>query len=159
LSCGLHNNTNAPIEMVEAKYPVTFTKYGLIPDSGGAGQFRGGLGLVREWRLDAAEGSLSTNFERFRHAPYGIQGGEPGSLSRTTVTRADGTQLSLRSKVSGIPLTAGDIVTIETSGGGGFGDPRKRDPQRLAKDLADGMVSLQQAAALYGAETEKGATA
>lgn len=159
LSCGLHNNTNAPIEMVEAKYPVTFTKYGLIPDSGGAGQFRGGLGLVREWRLDAAEGSLSTNFERFRHAPYGIQGGEPGSLSRTTVTRADGSQLSLRSKVSGIPLTAGDIVTIETSGGGGFGDPQKRDPQRLAKDLADGMVSPQQAAALYGAETEKGAAA
>ncbi|POR49205.1 hydantoinase B/oxoprolinase family protein [Bosea psychrotolerans] len=159
LSCGLHNNTNAPIEMVEAKYPVTFTKYGLIPDSGGAGQFRGGLGLVREWRLDAAEGSLSTNFERFRHAPYGIQGGEPGSLSRTTVTRADGSQLSLRSKVSGIPLTAGDIVTIETSGGGGFGDPRKRDPQRLAKDLADGMVSPQQAAALYGAEIETGAAA
>ncbi|SFJ38177.1 N-methylhydantoinase B [Bosea sp. OK403] len=159
LSCGLHNNTNAPIEMVEAKYPVTFTKYGLIPDSGGAGQFRGGLGLVREWRLDAAEGSLSTNFERFRHAPYGIQGGEPGSLSRTTVTRADGSQLSLRSKVSGIPLTSGDIVTIETSGGGGFGDPQKRDPQRLAKDLADGMVSSQQAAALYGVETEKGAAA
>ncbi|MDR6873984.1 N-methylhydantoinase B [Bosea sp. BE125] len=159
LSCGLHNNTNAPIEMVEAKYPVTFTKYGLIPDSGGAGQFRGGLGLVREWRLDAAEGSLSTNFERFRHAPYGIQGGEPGSLSRTTVTRADGSQLSLRSKVSGIPLTAGDIVTIETSGGGGFGDPQKRDPQRLAKDLADGMVSPQQAASLYGAEIKKGAAA
>jgi N-methylhydantoinase B len=159
LSCGLHNNTNAPIEMVEAKYPVTFTKYGLIPDSGGAGQFRGGLGLVREWRLDAAEGSLSTNFERFRHAPYGIQGGEPGSLSRTTVTRADGSQLSLRSKVSGIPLTAGDIVTIETSGGGGFGDPQKRDPQRLAKDLADGLVSPQQAASLYGAEIKKGAAA
>jgi N-methylhydantoinase B len=159
LSCGLHNNTNAPIEMVEAKYPVTFTKYGLIPDSGGAGQFRGGLGLVREWRLDAAEGTLSTNFERFRHAPYGIQGGEPGSLSRTTVTRADGTQISLRSKVSGIPLTAGDIVSIETSGGGGFGDPQKRDPQRLAKDLADGMVSPRQAASLYGAETEKGAAA
>ncbi len=159
LSCGLHNNTNAPIEMVEAKYPVTFTKYGLIPDSGGAGQFRGGLGLVREWRLDAAQGTLSTNFERFRHAPYGIQGGEPGSLSRTTVTRADGSQLSLRSKVSGIPLTAGDIVTIETSGGGGFGDPQKRDPQRLAKDLTDGMVSPQQAASLYGAEREKGAAA
>ncbi|WP_410492296.1 hydantoinase B/oxoprolinase family protein [Bosea sp. 685] len=115
--------------------------------------------MVREWRLDAAEGSLSTNFERFRHAPYGIQGGEPGSLSRTTVTHADGTQLSLRSKVSGIPLAAGDIVTIETSGGGGFGDPRKRDSQRLAKDLADGMVSPQQAASLYGAETEKGAAA
>lgn len=155
LSCGLHNNTNAPIEMVEAKYPVTFTRYGLIPDSGGAGEFRGGLGLVREWRLDAAEGSLSTNFERFRHAPYGIGGGEPGSLSRTTVTRADGSKLSLQSKVSGIPLKAGDTVTIETSGGGGFGDPAQRDPKRLAKDLADGLVTPQAASRFYGAEQAK----
>lgn len=150
LSCGLHNNTNAPIEMVEAKYPVTFTRYGLIPDSGGAGQFRGGLGLVREWRLDAAEGSLSTNFERFRHAPYGIKGGAPGSLSRTTVTHPDGSTVSLRSKVSGIPLTRGDVVTIETSGGGGYGDPAARDPQRLARDLAEGLVTPDGAASLYG---------
>jgi N-methylhydantoinase B len=155
LSCGLHNNTNAPIEMVEAKYPVTFTRYGLIPDSGGAGEFRGGLGLVREWRLDAAEGTLSTNFERFRHAPYGISGGEKGSLSRTTVTRPDGSKLSLQSKVSGIPLRAGDVVTIETSGGGGFGDPGKRDPKRLARDLADGMVTPQAVTGLYRVEQVK----
>ncbi|KFC75115.1 hypothetical protein FG93_00875 [Bosea sp. LC85] len=155
LSCGLHNNTNAPIEMVEAKYPVTFTRYGLVPDSGGAGEFRGGLGLVREWRLDAAEGSLSTNFERFRHAPYGIGGGEPGSLSRTIVTRADGSKLSLQSKVSGIPLKVGDTVTIETSGGGGFGDPARRDPKRLAKDLADGLVTPQAASRFYGTEQAK----
>lgn len=155
LSCGLHNNTNAPIEMVEAKYPVTFTKYGLIPDSGGAGQFRGGLGLVREWRLDAAEGSLSTNFERFRHAPYGIKGGAEGSLSRTTVTHPDGSKASLRSKVSGIPLKRGDIVTIETSGGGGYGDPRARDLQRLARDLAEGLVTPQAAASVYGRDEKE----
>lgn len=149
LSCGLHNNTNAPIEMVEAKYPVTFTKYGLIPDSGGAGTYRGGLGLVREWRLDAAEGTLSTNFERFRHAPYGLKGGEPGSLSRTTVTHPDGSTLALRSKVSGIPLKRGDVVTIETSGGGGYGDPRGRDPERLDRDLADGLVTPDAAATRY----------
>ena len=155
LSCGLHNNTNAPIEMVEAKYPVTFTKYGLIPDSGGAGQFRGGLGLVREWRLDAAEGSLSTNFERFRHAPYGIKGGAEGSLSRTTVTHPDGSRASLRSKVSGVPLKRGDIVTIETSGGGGYGDPRARDPQRLARDLAEGLVTPQAATSLYSRDEKE----
>ncbi|WP_420103345.1 hydantoinase B/oxoprolinase family protein [Bosea sp. (in: a-proteobacteria)] len=155
LSCGLHNNTNAPIEMVEAKYPVTFTKYGLIPDSGGAGQFRGGLGLVREWRLDAAEGSLSTNFERFRHAPYGIKGGAEGSLSRTTVTHPDGSKASLRSKVSGVPLKRGDIVTIETSGGGGYGDPGARDPQRLARDLAEGLVTPQAATSLYGRDEKE----
>jgi N-methylhydantoinase B len=148
LSCGLHNNTNAPIEMVEAKYPVTFTRYGLIPDSGGAGEFRGGLGLVREWRLDAPAGVLATSFERFRHPPYGLAGGKPGSLSRTTVTRADGASLSLPSKVSGFALRAGDVVTIETSGGGGFGDPRRRDPARVARDISEGLVTPEQATAI-----------
>lgn len=159
LSCGLHNNTNAPIEMVEAKYPVTFQRYGLIPDSGGAGEFRGGLGLVREWRLEAPQGVLSTNFERFRHPPYGLAGGRAGSLSRTTVTRADGSRQSLPSKVSGFPLAAGDTVTIETSGGGGFGDPQRRDPARIARDLADGLVTLDQAAKLYGATMDGEAAA
>ena len=155
LSCGLHNNTNAPIEMVEARYPVTFTRYGLIPDSGGAGRFRGGLGLVREWRLDAAEGALSTNFERFRHAPYGIGGGEPGSLSRTTVKRPDGSIAALRSKVSGVALRRGDIVTIETSGGGGYGPAQERDPARVKRDLEDGMVTPDKAKLHYAAATKE----
>ena len=151
LSCGLHNNTNAPVEMVEAKYPVTFQRYGLIPDSGGAGQNRGGLGLVREWRLDSGEGLLSTMFERFRFPPRGIAGGGPGSLSRTTLSRADGTTVLLRSKVSGIRIAQGDVVTVETSGGGGYGDPRMRDPAKVAQDVAEGLVSASAAASLYGA--------
>jgi N-methylhydantoinase B len=151
LSCGLHNNTNAPIEMVESRYPVTFTRYGLIPDSGGAGRHRGGLGLVREWRLDAETGSLSTNFERFRVPPYGLEGGRPGSLSRTTVIRADGAEEALRSKVSGIALRRGDVVRIETSGGGGHGDPALRRPADLGADLAEGFVTAEGAARDYGA--------
>jgi N-methylhydantoinase B len=137
--------------MVEAKYPVTFIRYGLISDSGGGGEFRGGLGLVREWRLDAPAGVLATSFERFRHPPYGLAGGKPGSLSCTTVTRADGSSVSLPSKVSGFALHAGDIVTIETSGGGGFGDPRRRDPARVARDVSEGLVTAEQAAAIYDA--------
>lgn len=156
LSCGLHNNTNAPIEMVEAKYPVTFLRYGLVPDSGGPGRNRGGLGLVREFRLDAPVGSLSTNFERFKHPPYGIGGGRPGSLSRTTLTRADGSVEALRSKVSGVPVRAGDVITIETSGGGGWGDPAERPAARIAADLADGMVTPA-GAALYGTELDEAA--
>lgn len=150
LSCGLHNNTNAPIEMVETKYPITFLRYGLIPDSGGAGKKRGGLGLVREFRLDNAQGSLSTNFERFRYPPYGIAGGKPGSLSRTTITRSDGTVDPIRSKVSGVQVAPGDIVTIETSGGGGWGDPRNRDKHDIERDIAEGFVSPEAAARDYG---------
>lgn len=150
LSCGLHNVANAPVEMVEAKYPVTFLRYGLIPDSGGAGRHRGGLGLVREWRLDAEEGTLSASFERFRYPPQGVSGGRPGSLSRTTLTQANGTVVALRSKVSGVRLGVGDLVKIETSGGGGHGDPRTRDRSSLARDVDEGYVTAASAAELYG---------
>lgn len=150
LSCGMHNNTNAPVEMIEAKFPVTFMQYGLIPDSGGAGKHRGGLGLVREWRLEAPHGSLSTNFERFRYAPYGLEGGQPGSLSRTTVLRSDGRQESLPSKTSGVLLRQGDVVRIETSGGGGHGDPKNRDRSRVKADVAEGMISRRAAVEIYG---------
>jgi N-methylhydantoinase B len=154
LSCGLHNNTNAPIEMVEARYPVTFLRYGLIPDSGGAGRHRGGLGLVREFRLDAASGTFSTNFERFKHPPHGIEGGSAGSLSRTTLTHADGRSTALVSKVSGVTLGAGDVITIETSGGGGWGDPRTRAPRDIAEDVAEGLISPQAASEIYGYRSE-----
>ncbi len=92
-------------------------------------------------RLDADNGSLSTNFERFRHAPYGLAGGKPGSLSRTTITRADGTTVSLASKVSGIAMKQGDVLTIETSGGGGWGDPAERREEARTRDLAEGYVT------------------
>jgi N-methylhydantoinase B len=141
LSCGMHNNTNAPIEMVEQRSPITFLRYALRPGSGGAGEFRGGLGLVREWRLDEGHGALSTSFDRFRTPPYGLAGGAPGSLSRTTVTRQDGSVVHLASKVSGVEIAAGDVVTIETSGGGGYGNPDARSPGRIAADVADGFVT------------------
>ena len=154
LSCGMHNNTNAPIEMIEAKFPVTFVQYGLIPNSGGAGKHRGGLGLVREWRLEAQAGSLSTNFERFRYAPYGLQGGQVGSLSRTTVVRVDGSQESLPSKISGVLLAKGDTVRIETSGGGGHGEPLQRERGRVRSDVEEGLVSREAALAIYGWQDE-----
>jgi N-methylhydantoinase B len=150
LSCGMHNNTNAPIEMIEARTPVLFERYALLPDSGGAGTRRGGLGLVRAWRLEAQSGSLSTNFERFRIPPYGLAGGKPGSLSRTTIRRADGSTETLRSKVSGVALRRGDVVVIETSGGGGHGPPAGRPAEALAADIAEGLVTQEGALRDYG---------
>lgn len=140
-SCGFHNIANAPVEMLEASYPLTFLRYGLTPDSGGAGQTRGGLGLTREWQLDAPEGNFVANLDRFRFPPPGLDGGMPGGAGRLTLTRADGSSEALPSKVVGVTLRQGDAVRLETSGGGGYGDPRRRDRQSLAADLLDGYVS------------------
>lgn len=121
-SAGFHNLANSPIEMCESLFPITFTEYGFIEGSGGAGKHRGGMGLVREWRLDANWGTLSGNFERFRYPPYGLNGGEPGSKGRFVLFR-DGDTKELPSKISGLALQRGDRVRLETSGGGGWGDP------------------------------------
>jgi len=139
-SAGFHNLSNSPIEMCESIFPIVFTQYGFIPDSGGDGQYRGGLGLSREWQLDADWGVMSGNFERFTHAPYGLHGGEPGSCGRFVHTR--GSEVTeLPSKISGLELKRGDKMRLETSGGGGWGEPAKRDPEARQRDIDGGYVS------------------
>ncbi len=133
LSACLHNLANTPIEMVESLYPITVTEYGLAPGSGGAGRRRGGLGLRREFRLDAEEGTLSTNYDRFRVPPYGLAGGGSGAPGRSVLTR-DGDAVELGSKVSNLPLRCGDRILLQTSGGGGHGAPQDRDPRDVARD-------------------------
>ncbi len=150
-SAGLHNLSNSPIEMVESQHPVTFTGYGLTPDSGGAGRTRGGLGLHREWRMDAETGTLATSFERFRIPPYGLAGGKPAACGRLLVRR-NGQVQSMPSKVSGVALKKGDVVRLETSGGGGYGDPATRPRDAVANDLRDGYVSAKAAKEVYGME-------
>ena len=139
-SCGLHNLAAIPIEMIESRHPVVFTRNALRPDSGGAGRYRGGLGMVREWRLDADEGVFAATFDRFRHPPFGLEGGGPGAVGRLSLRR-DGEVRALGSKVVGIPLQRGDIVTVETSGGGGFGSPSERNAEAVAVDVENGYVS------------------
>ena len=133
LSACLHNLANTPIEMVESLYPLTVTEYGLAPGSGGEGRRRGGLGLRREFRLDAGEGMLSTNYDRFRVPPYGLAGGGSGAPGRSVLTR-DGEAVELGSKVSNLPVRRGDRILLQTSGGGGHGAPEDRDPQDAARD-------------------------
>jgi N-methylhydantoinase B len=149
MSFGMHNNANIPMEMIESDMPLTFLGYGLLPDSGGAGRQRGGLGLWREWRIDCASAQLSTNLDRFKFAPFGLDGGLPGSLSTLILTR-DGVRQTLPSKVTNLMLHKGDVVRLETSGGGGFGPPRSRARELIERDVHQGYVSAHAAAALYG---------
>jgi N-methylhydantoinase B len=149
-SAGFHNLANSPLEMVESLHPVTFLGYGLTPDSGGAGRTRGGLGLYREWRLDAETGTLATSLDRFRIPPYGLDGGAPGASGRLLVRR-NGQAQEMGSKLSGLALVKGDVVRLETSGGGGYGDPSTRPRDAVAEDVREGYVSAAAAKAAYGA--------
>jgi len=147
-SFGMHNNASIPIEMIESDLPLTITGYGLLPDTGGAGRRRGGLGLYREWRVDAERATFTAQMDRFRFRPYGLDGGKPGAAGRLTLIR-DGKATALHSKVGNMPLRRGDIIRLETSGGGGHGDPASRPRELVRQDVDLGYVSTERAEADY----------
>jgi N-methylhydantoinase B len=137
----MHNNANIPIEMIESESPLTITEYGLRPDSAGGGRYRGGLGLVRAWRIDCVEAVFTANLERFKFSPYGLAGGAAGEPGRLTLLR-DGRATLLASKLGNLRLVRGDVIRLETSGGGGFGNAAERDSQALTRDLRLGYLSV-----------------
>jgi len=130
---GMHNNANIPVEMIEAQLPLTVLRYALREGSGGKGQHRGGLGLVREWRIDSPRCFFTANMDRFDHAPYGLAGGGMAAKG-ALVLRRDGAETSIPPKTDNLPLVQGDVVRLETSGGGGFGPPEARDPAASERD-------------------------
>ena len=138
---------NQPIEIWEHRYPVLVERYGLLPDSGGRGKFRGGLGSVHEIRL-LVDHHLSGLGDRHRVPPWGLAGGADGAPNRWSVRR-DGTEQELQSafglkspsKFYDVPLKAGDVLVICGGGGGGFGDPVERDPAAIERDREYGYVT------------------
>jgi N-methylhydantoinase B len=153
-SFGMHNNANIPMEMIESDMPITFLGYGLLEDSGGAGLHRGGLGLWREWRIDCPLAQLSTNLDRFKFRPFGLAGGGSAAASSLTLIR-DGNPQALPSKVTNMMVRRGDVVRLETSGGGGFGDAKLRPREAVRRDLDQGYVSARSATTLYGFHHEQ----
>jgi N-methylhydantoinase B len=149
-SLGMHNNANIPMEMIESERHISVTRYGLIPDSGGAGRHRGGLGLFREWRIDCAEALFTASLERFKFRPYGLAGGGPGSAGSLTLICGN-ERKALPSKVNNLRLRQGDIIRLETSGGGGFGDPADRPQAELERDARLGYVTPEAAEREYRA--------
>ncbi len=151
--------TIQPVEAVEQKYPLRVERCELRPDSGGAGRYRGGLGLVREVRVLAPSAQLSVLAEKSLLSPYGVCGGHGGAPNRFYVKRAgaDVEPSPLPGKVSAFPLVRDDVVVMASSGGGGFGDPLERDPARVVADLAQGVVTPAAAASVYGVVVAAGA--
>ena len=140
-----------PVEVLEATYPVRFTRWALRPDSGGPGRHRGGLGAIYEIELLADAADLFQFGERGVYPPFGVAGGGPGALNVLT-HEVDGEMVApeLRSKLVGARLRRGQRLRIESPGGGGWGDPREREPARVAHDVRRGHVSAEAARRDYG---------
>jgi N-methylhydantoinase B len=144
---------------VEQLYPVRIECTALREDSGGPGRWRGGLGLTREVRVLVEGSRLSVLAEKAVLPPFGVCGGAAGATNRFWVRR-DGRTVQpspLPGKVGGFPIEPGDVVMMESSGGGGFGDPLERDPARVAADLAEGYVTAPAAERDYGVIFRDGA--
>lgn len=143
----MQNTENSPAEETEANYPVAIVRYELIPDSGGVGRFRGGMGLRRDYRFEG-DVRLSVMADRVTFAPQGLAGGGPGRPCRF-ILDPDGEALELPSKFS-IAVAAGSTVSVQMGGGGGHGQASERDPQAIEADVRNGVVSPEQAALAYG---------
>jgi N-methylhydantoinase B len=133
--------TIPPAEILEAAYPVMFTQWALRPDSAGAGLHRGGLGAVYE--IEAlTDAQVALLGERGKYPPFGVAGGAPGALNRFSWGPGGvGNVPPLVSKVTDVSIRAGERVRLETPGGGGWGNPRERDPERVARDRRLGYVT------------------
>jgi N-methylhydantoinase B len=143
-----------PIEILEAAYPVMFTRWALRPDSGGPGRHRGGLGAVYEIEMLEEETEVFLFGERGRFPPPGVLGGAPGALNRFLYIKSDGEHLPpLASKAVGITLARGERVRIESPGGGGYGPPHERAPEAVARDVALGYETEGHVQKCYGRAT------
>ena len=140
------NTENAPIEETELNYPVRITTLALVEDSDGGGRFRGGLGLRKDYCFDRAT-TFTILADRDRTGPAGAFGGHDGRKAEYVLIRGD-EETRLGSKTT-VELEPGDIVSCRTCGGGGYGPPEERDPERVARDVREGKVSVERARDVY----------
>jgi N-methylhydantoinase B len=140
------NTENAPVEETELNYPVRIDRLSLVEDSEGPGRRRGGLGLRKDYRFD-----LSTTFtilaDRDRSGPHGVFGGHAGRIAEYVHIR-DGVEARLSSKTT-LELVPGDVISVRTCGGGGYGPPEEREPERVLRDVLEGKVDSDRARDVY----------
>ncbi len=148
---------NTPVEITEAEVPIQILRYGLLPDSGGAGRWRGGLATALDFRVSAPHTRITArNRDRSRFRPWGILGGGPGAPS-DFILNPGGNRERVLGNTDTVTLEPGDVIHIHSPGGGGRGDPLEREPERVALDVQRGYVSLAAAEAAYGVVIRDGA--
>ena len=150
----LSNTANTPVEALEMDHSfLRIERYEMIQDSGGAGRFRGGLGVRRVYEVIKDGVLLSTNGDRIMTGPWALAGGHEGSLAMFGVIRNG--KLHRIPAATNMTINAGDHVIIEISGGGGYGNPETRDRDLVRRDLREGRISAEAAQAIYGLSADE----
>ena len=147
--CSMHGETfNCPAEIAEVRYGVTVAQMALNDEDGGAGQFRGGKGIVLDYVIRNDDSFLTCAFTRSNVAPWALKDGQPGTFNRIEVIRADGSS-QRHSMVTELPTNTGDTIRVITANGGGYGNPKLRDREAIENDIKNGYVSLEYAKSTY----------
>jgi N-methylhydantoinase B len=144
----LSNLHITPIEILESEYPCRVARFDLVPDSGGAGEFRGGLSLRREYEL-LEDATVIRRFDKTRFPPQGIAGGKAGGRARFVVRLGTPEELETRASAR-MEMKAGERFLLQSAAGGGFGDPSRRAGAATARDIAEGYVTAQAAKEDHG---------
>lgn len=149
-----------PVEVMETRFPILFDAYRLnTPQKCGHGEFRGGTGLVQDYRMyRTSDAFLTASFGRSKFPPWGIEGGQDGNGNHIEIHRRDGST-ERHHKVSTYGLEDGEVARLVTSAGGGYGDPLKRDPERVLEDYRDDYVTAEIAREVYGVVVDEEAGA
>jgi N-methylhydantoinase B len=142
------NFTNVPNEFLERYFPLVIERYETVADSGGAGLHRGGNGIIMSYRFLEA-GKIAIHDDRWFVPPWGVNGGAPGARARKILEKPDGSQTIVGNKIEDMAVEADDVLHFITWGGGGWGDPFDRDPALVAKEIEQGLVTVEGAKA-YG---------
>lgn len=148
----LSNSANTPVEVAESDNPwLRIREYSLRPDSGGAGQYQGGLGCVREFEIAGESVEIVFSSDRALHQPWGLWGGSDGQSGKVVAIRK-GERTQLPANGAALTMTRGERLRVETGGGGGLGDPVRRDRARVERDLRAGRISAAFAKSAYDFE-------
>jgi 5-oxoprolinase (ATP-hydrolysing) len=139
---------NIPVEVAESEFPIRIERYGLVPDSGGPGRYRGGLAIERTWRTLVPDTTLQVRSDRQNHAPYGLYGGLPGGRSANELSNGGGSHAY--PPMFSTTLDIGTVYHHRMAGGGGWGDPLDRDPAAVAQDVRNEKVGTRSASEHYG---------
>jgi len=150
VQCHMTNTRNAPVEVIESTYPLMLRSYGLAPDSDGPGRFRGGLGMRREIEVLSDGTTLTVSTDRSKLKPWGVFGGMDGGNSSCWIEHSNGQVEKLPYSKMTLPVAKGDVITINTPGAGGWGDPMTRYPGKVLWDVTEEFISPERAEEFYG---------